>query len=122
MDHRQLVRMLAAARVVAGTALLLAPGKVGGRWIGAHINERTTMMFVRAMGARDLALGLGTLRALERDEAPRNWVAASAFADAADVVATVIAGSAIGARRAVPIVTLAGLSAAVGARSLDQLT
>jgi hypothetical protein len=51
-------------------------------------------VFGRALGARDLALGLGALAALEGPAAgagsARAWVAAGALSDALDVVASVL--------------------------------
>jgi hypothetical protein len=49
-------------------------------------------VFGRALGARDLALGLGALAALQRPAAEPGsasaWVAAGALSDALDVVAS----------------------------------
>jgi hypothetical protein len=49
-------------------------------------------VFGRALGARDIALGLGALTALQRPVAERGsaftWVAAGALSDGLDVVAS----------------------------------
>lgn len=121
MDHRQLVRSLAAGRVVVGAALLVAPGVVGERWIGDAARNPAVKVFSRALGVRDLALGLGTLTALERGEPVRTWVQLGILADAVDAVASVLAIPAIGARRAVPVLAIAGGAAATGAASVDRL-
>ena len=49
-------------------------------------------LLARTMGGRDLALGLGTLRALGVDDAEaRPWVALAGVADAVDATVTVLA-------------------------------
>lgn len=84
---------LAANRVVFGTAYLLAPGRTGRSWIGKLAERKPTRVFTRAIGARDLALGVGALRALlARDHAAaRSWMAAHAVADGTDLAATISA-------------------------------
>jgi hypothetical protein len=42
------------------------------------------------MGARDVALGLGMLIALENDGQVRGWLEASALADAGDAASTIL--------------------------------
>lgn len=52
----------------------------------------TARLLARTMGGRDLALGIGSFRALAiSDEEARPWVALGGMADAADAVATVLA-------------------------------
>jgi hypothetical protein len=46
-------------------------------------------VFGRALGARDLALGLGTLAAFGRPDGAGPWIAAGALSDALDVAASV---------------------------------
>ena len=121
MDHRQLVRSLAAGRVAIGTALVFAPGVVGERWIGEPARNPAVKVFSRALGVRDVALGLGTLWALERGEPVRTWVQLGVLADTVDAVASLLAVPAIGARRALPVLAIAGGAAATGATSVDRL-
>jgi hypothetical protein len=84
---------LAANRVAFGAAYLLAPGRTGCSWIGKLAEREPTRVFTRALGARDLALGVGALRALLRREPAeaRNWMAAHAVADGTDLAATMAA-------------------------------
>lgn len=121
MDHRQLVRSLAAGRVAIGAALLIVPGLVGERWIGDAARNPAVKVLGRALGVRDLALGLGTLWALERGEPVRPWVQLGVVADTVDAVASLLATPAIGTRRALPVVAIAGTAAATGAASVDRL-
>lgn len=121
MDHRQLVRGLAAGRIVIGTALTVAPGLAGRGWIGDAALDPSTKVFTRALGVRDLALGLGAYRALDSGGEVRPWVVLGALCDAVDLVATSLAMGRIGARRAVPAMLIAGTAAAAGLAAADHL-
>ena len=61
-------------------------------WIGDAAESADARLLARTMGGRDLALGLGTLRALAVDDAEaRPWVALAGMADAVDAAVTVLA-------------------------------
>jgi hypothetical protein len=120
VDHRQLVRALAAGRVAVGAALTVAPGLTGRTWIGPVARQREVKVVVRAMGGRDLAMGLGTLQALERGGDVRSWVVLSAACDAVDTAATLLAIRRLGPR-AVPVLLTAAAAAVAGAASADHL-
>jgi hypothetical protein len=81
---------LAVNRVAFGANYLARPGSAGPSWIGRAADKPGTQVIVRSQGARDVALGLGALRALVRgrDDEARAWMAAHALADGADVAAT----------------------------------
>jgi hypothetical protein len=121
MDHRQLVRGLATGRVVVGAALLLAPGAAGGRWIGDAARRTEVKVVSRAFGVRDLALGLGTLQALDADAPAEPWVTLGVLCDAADLVATAFAIRALGLKRALPVMAVAGGAAALGYAARTQV-
>ena len=61
-------------------------------WVGAAADDLAVRVFGRALGARDLALGLGALAALQHPAdhpgSARAWVAAGALSDALDVAAS----------------------------------
>ena len=87
--------LVAAGRVAIGVTALAWPSVPARPWVGAAADDLAARVFGRALGARDLALGLGALTALQRpaDEAgpagsARAWVAAGALSDALDVVAS----------------------------------
>jgi hypothetical protein len=48
-------------------------------------------LLARALGARDVALGVGVLLALRHDAPARGWVEAGGLADAGDVLVTLAA-------------------------------
>ena len=94
-------RMIAAGRVLIGAVMFAAPDLVATSWIGEDARTDGTRVVVRALGARDAALGAGTLAAAAGDAAQlRRWLLASSAADAADFVAT-LAGPRTPARTAV---------------------
>ena len=84
---------VAAARVAIGVTALAWPLIPARPWVGATADDVAARVFGRALGARDLALGLGALAALQGPAAgagsARAWVAAGALSDALDVVASV---------------------------------
>lgn len=102
---RDLARGQALGRVAAGVALMVAPRRVAGAWIGRRTARRPgTAVVVAAMGARDLGVGLGTARALGQGHGSGPWVAAGVIADATDFAVT------WRARRELPTVGAAGVS------------
>ena len=66
-------------------------------WVGAAAGDLTATVFGRALGARDLALGLGALAGLHGPAADpgqaATWVAAGALSDALDVAASLASWS-----------------------------
>jgi hypothetical protein len=89
---RRGARAVAAGRVALGLAALAWPSVPARPWVGAAADDLAARVFGRALGARDLALGLGALTALQRPAAEpgaaRAWVAAGALSDALDVAAS----------------------------------
>jgi hypothetical protein len=89
---RRGARAVAAGRVVLGLTALAWPSVTARPWVGATADDLAAQVFGRALGARDIALGLGALTALQRPAAEAGsacaWVAAGAMSDALDVVAS----------------------------------
>ena len=87
--------VIAAGRVALGVTALVRPSLPARPWVGGAADDVAARVFGRALGARDLALGLGALAALQgpaADAGPaRTWVAAGALSDALDVVASLLA-------------------------------
>jgi hypothetical protein len=90
---RQGATAVAAGRVALGVTALAWPSVPARPWVGAAADGVAARVFGRALGARDLALGLGALAALQGPGAgtgsARAWVAAGALSDALDVLASV---------------------------------
>jgi hypothetical protein len=123
VEARDLALSHARGRMVVGAALVLAPGLAGRLWIGDDARRPAVKVFARALGVRDLALGLGVVIALDRGAPVRGWLEAGALADLVDLAATLCAGDAIPkqARRSV-VVVAAGSAAIAGllARALEE--
>lgn len=77
---------IAATRVLVGTSMLARPALVP-RLLGVDASTAARVSWIGVMlGAREVALGVGTLRSLRRgDWTP--WVVGSALCDAADALA-----------------------------------
>jgi hypothetical protein len=89
---RSLARLVAWGRVGVGLTALAAPVVVARPWVGEAADSTAVRLFARTLGGRDLALGVGALRALSRsDDEARPWVALGGVADLFDTVATVAA-------------------------------
>jgi hypothetical protein len=113
----------ARARIGTGAALVLFPGPTGRLWIGEDATRRAVKVFTRALGVRDVAIGLGVAIALDRGAPVRGWIEAGAFSDAVDLVATLLAGGSIPDDTRNAAVVVAAGSAALGAvlaRALDD--
>lgn len=115
MHERRVIALLSVARVGVGAALLLAPARMGRNWIGSAADDARTALVIRGFGARDLALGLGTLRALRRGEPLAGWVGLAAAGDACDAIAGVRGASSVGLARTMPTVLSAAAAAVLGA-------
>lgn len=85
---------VAAARAGLGVAALLWPSVPARPWVGSSADDPGARVLGRALGARDLALGLGALAAAGKAPSARAvgaWFAAGALADALDVAVTAAA-------------------------------
>jgi hypothetical protein len=91
MQDATLAMSLARGRIAFGAAAVLAPGLAARAMGGRSASEGITPMLVRMLGARDLALGLGTVIAVDRGAPVRGWVEGSALSDAVDCLASVLA-------------------------------
>lgn len=112
IDHRHVARLLATGRVGLGVLLFLRP-RSARSWIGEVVDQPGGRVAVRALAARDLVIGLGVLRALDRGESIRPWLAFSATADLADTTAT------LGAIRRLPRGALGALALAAGSAAIS---
>src|ERR1700731_3459790 len=80
---------VAAGRVALGVTALAWPAVPARPWVGAAADDLAARVFARALGARDLALGLGALTALQAQDASASlWVAAGALSAALDGAAS----------------------------------
>ncbi len=121
---RKLAQLLAWGRFGIGATAVVAPGLAARPWVGDAGSEPGARLFARAMGGRDLALGIGALRALAvSDDESRPWVALGGVADLVDAMATVAAFGQLPRRSrwAIVAVTLGAALASIRvAASLDE--
>lgn len=91
---RRAATAVAAGRVALGVAALARPSAPARPWVGASADELGAQVFGRALGARDLALGLGALAAARNvpsGSAASAWYAAGALSDTLDLAVTAAA-------------------------------
>jgi hypothetical protein len=110
---------VAVGRVGLGVAALVSPSVPARPWVGSSADELGAQVFGRALGARDLALGLGALAAAGNASSdPRSagaWYAAGALSDALDVAVTVAAWPRLPRRTRWLVAASAGGAAVAGA-------
>src|SRR5918992_2026959 len=95
MEPRDRALLHARLRIAVGAAFVLLPGIAGRMWIGSDAARRPVKVLARAFGARDLAIGLGVLIALDRGAPVRGWIEAGVLSDAIDTSASLLAGDSI---------------------------
>lgn len=82
--HDQL-RVMGLVRVALGAALVLLPRLSLRFWMGDEESDSTRLKAAaRSLGARDVAIGIGQLTALDTGTPVRPWVEAAVLSDAAD--------------------------------------
>jgi hypothetical protein len=123
MDARTAATQLCYARIAFGAGLMLAPRAMASGWSGGDAVRGGGRVLAVALGARDLALGLGTLRALKAGGPARDWLLAGALADGADLLGSLALRRSLPATGSVGVAALAANGAAISvwaARALDQ--
>ena len=122
MEARKVAIATARARIAIGIAGAVAPG-VAARIMGGRSGaDGLTPLFVRMVGARDIALGLGTVVALDRGAPVRGWLEGSAMSDAADGVASILGRDKLtpwALKATVAVATASALFGPLLARRLD---
>ncbi|MDQ3767369.1 MAG: hypothetical protein M3346_08500 [Actinomycetota bacterium] len=109
MEDRDLATLLGWTRVGVGVAFVLAPAKTSKLWMGRNVDSVYTRMAGRALGARDLALGMGLLTAIRRGSPARGWLEAGVLADSVDTF-----NDTVGLRRLPKVRSLLFIAAGAG--------
>jgi hypothetical protein len=122
MQEASLAMSVARCRIALGAAAVVAPGLTARIMGSRRSSDGIAPVFARMLGGRDIALGLGTVIALDRGKPVRGWLEGSALADTVDCLACVLGRESMspGAFRAAG--GLGALSAIVGvvlSRRLD---
>jgi hypothetical protein len=118
MSSREATRLMSISRVGIGLALIANPRLVTGMWLGRPSFHPAAKVLARALGIRDLAIGLGVLAAAGSGRSPRPWLVAGALADAFDVVATIIEADSLPDTAVPVVVATGGAGAAIGLYAL----
>ena len=115
MTPRRAAWLLGAGRAGLGVVVLAAPEQVTSRWLGeANAELPVVGDLARSLGARDLALGVAVLQTLDHPVLGPRVQALCAVVDCADVLATVIARSALPLKGVLGTVAVAGAAAGAG--------
>ncbi len=105
---------IALARVGLGLVALVDPELVARPWVGEGAGGDGPAVLGRALGGRDLALGLGALSAAGDPQRLSAWVLAGGLADAVDATITIAFYRRL-PRRGRALVLAAAGGAAIGA-------
>src|SRR5919204_6981639 len=107
---RILAALISAGRVAFGVAFIAKPQLMDRAWIGKQARVPGAQLLARAVGSRDLVLGLGGLQAVARnDGSARPWLGAGAICDAIDFGATWAAGRTIPRQARRGVLAIAGM-------------
>ena len=97
-------------RFLFGVAFIVKPTLMERAWIGKQARLPGAQLLARAVGARDVVLGLGGLQALTREDgSARPWLAAAGICDAVDFGATWAAGRSIPRQARSGVLAIAGV-------------
>lgn len=108
--------LLSLGRFIFGVAFIANPKLMDEGWIGRQARLPGAQVLSRAVGARDLAIGLGGLQATVRnDGSARPWLAAGALCDAVDFGATWSAGRRIPRKARTGVLAIASAAAVLSA-------
>jgi len=122
MEDAKLAMSVARFRIALGVAAVISPSVAAGVMGAARGSDGIAPLLARMLGGRDVALGLGTVIALDRGKPVRGWLEGSALADAVDCVACVLARENMPPAAFAAAAGLAGVSAVLGvvlSRRLD---
>jgi len=110
-DTSGATKAVAIGRIALGASFVLFPGGALRAWPGGALAKGPVVtMLARTVGVRDIALGLGTLMAVQHDVPVRGWLEAAMLADAGDAAVIVLSFRHLPRMRAVAM-----LGASVGA-------
>jgi hypothetical protein len=110
-----------ALRIVYGAGLIVAPSRLGRRWLGPAANAAPTQVPLRALGAREIILHAGAMIAAVRGAPLRPWLAGSIVGDLSDLAATVAGRGELPKGSATATLVVGGSSALISAAAAAAL-
>ena len=109
---RVLAGLVSFGRMLIGIAFIAHPKVMEPGWIGKQARVPGAQVLARAVGARDLVVGLGGVQAVARDDGSAGpWLGAAAICDAVDFGATLAAGRRIPRQQRNGVLVIAGVLA-----------
>jgi hypothetical protein len=122
VSPRDLLTQLSAGRIAIGATLVAKPELATSGWVGRDGSRPGGRVLARGLGARDMALGAGTLAAARGGQSTTPWVLGGLLCDATDLLAT-HAGRGRLPRGAAPLIyALAGGALLAGLANLADST
>ncbi len=107
---------MGVTRAGVGAAFLTLPRTTAAAWVGeATAAQPGVDVLARALGARELLLGMGLVLAAARGRPVRGWLMAGVAADAADAAVSVAARQELPRNKVIMVAAVAAFSAAAGA-------
>jgi hypothetical protein len=113
MDSAALAIWLSRARIAIGVIAVAVPRVAAERLSVDESTAGVAPMLARMTGARDIALGLGTLIAVDKGMPVRGWLEGCALADTGDTVAAIAGREQLSRNALIGSIGLAGTSALV---------
>jgi hypothetical protein len=110
-----------ALRIAYGAGLIVAPGRLGRRWLGPAANAAPTQVPLRALGAREIILHAGAVIAAVRGAPLRPWLAGSIVGDLSDLAATFAGRGELPKGSATATLVVGGSSALISAAAAAAL-
>jgi hypothetical protein len=114
-------RLLAWGRILFGGFALLAPRRFERMWVGDATEGTPSHMATRGLGGRDVAIGVGILKAMEQGGRVRGWLEAGAVADASDALGTLGGWGALPKWKALALLVLEVGAAYVGMHTAETI-
>ena|SRR5205085_5662118 len=123
IDAKATAKAIAVGRMALGVSYSLAPGLALRLWPaqGSHADPAARFL-ARSTGIRDLAIGIGTFLALQKDAPVRGWLEAAMLADAGDAAAVVLGFRSLPRGRALLALTAASGTVVVARRLVGELS
>lgn len=113
---RILAALLSLGRFLVGVVFIGRPEVMEPAWIGRQARLPGAQLLTRAVGSRDVALGLGGLQAVARgDGSAPAWFAAASMCDAVDFGATLATRRGIPRQARTSVLVIAAVSAVLSA-------
>ena len=116
----KLTPIVLALRIAYGAALIVAPQRLAGRWLGPDAARAPVQVPLRALGMREVLLHAGAMAAALRGKDIRFWLAASIAGDLTDIASTVAGRGELPEGAAPATAAVAGGSALVSAALLKM--